>query len=196
VEEQGVKKLLLILALMGLAVLPGLAATYPLGIGAYGGYDYPVIQEDVGAGPMWAFGVRGNIWKLFHGQLIVRGTSQADVEEDIDFPNEPTLTIPGGTLTGFGFNLLLAAKNPVNFWPYGLLGVSSNSLAPGASYKEDESLTGWSFGGGFAINLYNRALYLDLNTSLLVMPFHDDKASRKNWQTLAGFQYFIPIKTK
>ena len=188
---------LVCLAVAGLA-LPVLAGSYPLGIGVSMGYDFPVIQEDVGAGSMWGFNVRGNVVGPLHAQLLVRGTSQGDVEEDLgdDFPNEPTLTIPGGTLTGFGLNLLIGAKNPVNFWPYGLLGVSSNSLAPGASYKKDESLTGWSFGGGFGINLYHKKVYLDVNTSLLVMPFHDDKASRKNWQSLIGVQYFIPIKTK
>lgn len=171
-------------------------ATYPLGIGVHGGYDMPVIQEDVGAGPVFGFSVRGNIVGPLHGQLLFRSTSQADVEEDIDFPNEPTLTIPGGTLSGFGLNLLLAKKDPASVWPYLQVGVSSNSLAPGASYKEDESLTGMSGGFGLGFNLYQRKIYLDLNTSLLVMPFHDDKASRKNWQTMLGVQYFIPIKGK
>ncbi len=171
-------------------------ATYPLGIGLHGGYDMPVIQEDVGAGPVFGFSVRGNIVGPLHGQLLFRSTSQADVEEDIDFPGEPTLTIPGGTLSGFGLNLLLAKKNPASVWPYLQVGVSSNSLAPGASYKEDESLTGMSGGFGLGFNLYQRKIYLDLNTSLLVMPFHDNNASRKNLQTMLGVQYFIPIKGK
>ncbi|MBK6910456.1 MAG: hypothetical protein IPH10_05920 [bacterium] len=171
-------------------------ATYPLGVGVHGGFDFPVIQQDVGEGPVFGVSVRGNIVGPLHGQLIFRSTSQADVEEDIDFPGEPTLTIPGGTLTGFGLNLLVAKKDPAPVWPYLMLGVSSNSLAPGASYKEDESLTGMSGGFGLGFNLYQRKVYLDFNTALLVMPFHDDKASRKNWQTLLGVQYFIPIKGK
>jgi len=175
--------------------LPAWAA-YPLGIGLHGGYDMPVIQEDVGAGPVFGFSVRGNIVGPLHGQLLFRSTSQADVEEDIDFPGEPTLTIPGGTLSGFGLNLLLAKKDPASVWPYLQVGVSSNSLAPGASYKEDESLTGMSGGFGLGFNLYQRKIYLDFNTSLLVMPFHDDNASRKNLQTMLGVQYFIPIKGK
>lgn len=171
-------------------------ATYPLGIGLHGGFDMPVIQGDVGEGPVYGVSVRGNIVGPLHGQLLFRSTSQADVEEDIGFPGEPTLTIPGGTLTGFGLNLLLAKKDPANVWPYLHLGVSSNSLAPGAGYKEDESLTGMSGGFGIGFNLYQRKLYLDFNTGLLVMPFHDDNASRKNWQTMLGVQYFIPIKGK
>jgi hypothetical protein len=128
----------------------------------------------------------------------VRGTSNGDVEEELEFGNNETetLTYEGGTLTGFGLNVLLAKKDPANIWPYGLLGVSTNSLSFGADYKEDDSLIGWAFGGGLGINLYNRQLYLDANTSYLVMPFHDNNASRKNWQTLFGIQYFIPITTK
>jgi hypothetical protein len=172
------------------------AGSYPLGIGLHSGYDLPVIQDDVGNGPMWGFSVRGNIWNFVHGQLIVRGTSQGDVDEDIDFPNEPTLTLEGGTLTGFGLNVLLGKKDPANIWPYGLLGLSSNSLSPGASFKQDEDNLGFSIGGGLGINLYNRQLYFDVNTTLLVMPIYDDNASRKNWQSMFGLQYFIPIKTK
>ena len=173
----------------------GWAETYPLGITAYSGYDVPVIQGDVGAGPMYGLAVRGNIWKFVHGELFFRGTSQGDKDEDMEFGNQTeTVTYKGGTLTGFGFNLLLACKNPVNIWPYGLLGVSSNSFKPGDSFKDSESMIGWSFGGGMGINLYQNALYLDVNTALLVMPFHDNNASRKDWQTRLGIQYYIPIK--
>ncbi len=171
-------------------------ADYPLGVGLHGGFDMPVIQNDIGSGPVFGLSVRGNIVGPLHGQLVFRSTSQGDREEDIDFPGEPTLTLPGGTLTGFGLNVLLASQDPKSFWPYFQLGLSSNSLSPGASYKEDESLTGMSGGFGAGINLYERKVFLDVNTSLLVMPIHDDKASRKNWQTMLGVQYFIPIKAK
>jgi len=190
------KAILMLICAVALA-LPALAGSYPLGVSAYGGYDMPVIQEDVGAGPMWAVGVRGNVWHFIHAQLIVRGTSRGDVENEEKFGNvTETLTYKGGTLTGFGLNVLLAKKDPAPVWPYGLIGVTSNSQGFGDSWKEDETLLGWSFGGGLGINLYQRQVYLDVNTSLLVMPFHDNKASRKNWQSLIGIQYFIPIKTK
>jgi hypothetical protein len=104
-------KLVSVLILAAIMAVPALA-DYPLGVGLHGGYDMPVIQQDVGAGPVFGFSVRGNIVGPLHGQIVFRSTSQADVEEDIDFPGEPTLTIPGGTLTGFGLNALLAAKNP------------------------------------------------------------------------------------
>ncbi len=188
-------RILGIILVVCLLALPALA-DYPLGVGLHGGFDLPVIQEDVGQGPIFGISVRGNIVGPLHGQLLFRSTSQGDVEEDIDFPGEPTLTIPGGTLTGFGLNLLLAKKNPASFWPYLHLGVSSNSVSAGADYKEDESLTGMSGGFGAGINLYQRKIYLDVMTSLLVMPFHDNNASRKNWQTMLGVQYFIPIKAK
>ncbi|MBK6765743.1 MAG: outer membrane beta-barrel protein [bacterium] len=188
-------RMLTLIVLLAAFALPGWAA-YPLGVGVHGGYDMPVIQGDVGAGPLFGISVRGNIVGPLHGQLLFRSTSQADVEEDIDFPGEPTLTIPGGTLSGFGLNLLLAKKDPASFWPYFHLGVSSNSLSPGADFKEDESLSGISGGLGAGINLYQRKVYLDINTGLLVMRFHDNNASRKNWQTTLGVQYFIPIKGK
>jgi hypothetical protein len=187
----------LLLAVLVCAALPALADTYPLGIGAYGGYDMPVIQDDVGKGPMWAVGVRGNVWHFVHAQLFVRGTSQGDVTKTAEFGDATEdLIFKGGTLTGFGLNVLLAKHDPASVWPYALLGVSTNSLKPGESFKKKETLMGWCFGGGLGINLYDKKIYLDVNTSLLVMPFHDNKASRKNWQSFAGVQYFIPIKVK
>ncbi|MCB1059722.1 MAG: outer membrane beta-barrel protein [Calditrichaeota bacterium] len=188
-------KLVTVLLLAAFLAVPAMA-DYPLGVGLHGGYDVPIIQNDVAAGPEFGLSVRGNIVGPLHGQLVFRSTSQGDREESIDFPGEPTLTIPGGTLTGFGLNLLLAQKDPQDFWPYFHLGLSTNSLAAGASYKKDETLTGMSGGLGAGINLYQKKIYLDIMTSLLVMPFHDDNASRKNWQTVLGVQYFFPIKTK
>lgn len=189
---------LLYIILLTMLVVPGWAGTFQLGVGLHSGYDMPVIQRDVGAGAMWGISVRGNIVSFLHGQLIVRGTSQGDVEEDLESNDVviETITFAGGTLTGFGLNAILAKQDPMNIWPYFMLGISSNSLSPGESYKEDESNFGWSIGGGTGINLYNRQLYLDVNTSLLVMPIHDNNASRKNWQTMLGVQYLIPIKTK
>jgi hypothetical protein len=172
-------------------------AAYPLGVEVYGGYDFPVIQEDVGPGSMFGVAVRGNIWKVFHGEVAFRSTSQGDAEKDAEFGDvTETIKFAGGTLSGFGFNLLIASKEPKSFWPYFHLGVSSNSLSKGESFLEDETLTGMSGGLGTGINLYQKKVYLDFSTGLLVMPFHDDKASRKNWQTRLGIQYFIPIKGK
>jgi hypothetical protein len=192
------RKVLILLAVSAMGLIPGLAlADYPLGVTVFGGYDVPVIQEDVGSGTMFGLGVRGNMWKLFHGELFFRSTSQGDAEQDLDFgPGQSeTIKLAGGTLTGFGFNLLLANKNPANIWPYFLVGVSTNTLAHGESFQEDETLSGISGGFGSGFNVYQRKIYIDLNTSLLVMPFHDNNASRKNWQTRLGVQYYIPIKS-
>ena len=172
------------------------AETYPLGVELFSGYDMPVIQEDVGAGTMFGLAVRGHVWAPIHAELYFRSTSQGDAEMDTDIPSDPTITLAGGTLSGFGLNLLIAHPSPVSVWPYLLLGVSSNSRKPGESFQKDETLTGWSFGGGTGINLYHRQLYLDVNATLLVMPFHDNEASRKDGQIRAGIQYFIPINMK
>ncbi|MBU0507853.1 porin family protein [bacterium] len=185
------------LAIVALSLtIPALAGSYPLGVGAYGGFDMPIIQDDVGSGPMWAISVRGNVWRFVHAQIIVRGTSQGDVEEEAPFDVVEKLKYKGGTLTGFGLHVLFAKKDAANIWPYGLIGMTSNSLSFGDSWKESDNLFGWAFGGGLGVNLYQRQLYLDVNSSFLMMPFHDNKASRKNWQSLIGVQYFIPIKTK
>jgi hypothetical protein len=190
------KSLFAILLLCVLGAGLASAGTFPVGVKVFSGYDMPIIQDDVGKGTMFGASVRAHAWGPFHGELYFRSTSQSSVDVSTDIPTDPTITFAGGTLSGFGLNLLIAAKGPASVWPYFLLGVSSNSRKPGESFQEDKTLTGWSFGGGTGINLYNRALYLDINTSLLLMPMDNNKASRKNWQTLVGIQYFIPIHTK
>jgi hypothetical protein len=187
-------KITILLALAGL-ILPLTVQAYPLGVELYTGYDMPVVQQDVGSGMMYGLAVRGNMWKFLHGELFFRSTSQGDKDEDMEFGNQTeTVTYKGGTLSGFGFNLLMGANNPASFWPYFLLGVSSNTLKPGDDFKKKETLTGWKVGFGSGINLYHKTVYLDINTALLVMSFHDNNASRKNWQSRIGIQYFIPIK--
>jgi hypothetical protein len=193
--EDKMKYFLLVVMCCAAIALPAAARTWNLGVGPYGGYDMPVIQTDVGAGPMWGVGVRSNLWHFVHGQVFVHGTSNADKNENLDFGNgqTETVTYKGGTLTGYGIHLLLAHAEPVSVWPYALVGLSSNSQKFGDSFKKSASYMGWDFGGGLAVNLYEKLLYIDANTTFLVMPFHSNKATRKNWQTLVGLQYFIPI---
>lgn len=186
---------------MILCAVPVFAGTYHLGVAAYGGYDYPVIQDDVGPGFMWSAGLRGNIWKFVHGEVVFRGSQQGDKDQDLDFGNGQveTITFKGGDLSGFGINLLFAHKDPVSVWPYASIGWSSNKFKPGyTSGKGEQTLTGWGYGGGIGFNLYQKQIYLDLGASLLLMtiPDTDNKATRKNGQVRAGIQYFIPIKTK
>jgi hypothetical protein len=183
-------------ALVALQVSSANAGTYPLGVEAFGGFDMPLVQEDVGSGPMYGISVRGHIFSIFHGQLVFRGSSQGDKDETVTPVNAASITetLKGGSLTGFGLNVLLATKNPKRVWPYGFIGISTNSFAPGK--RDKETLWGSSWGGGMAINLYRNLIYADVNASLLVMPIEDNSASRKNAQIGVGLMYMFQIPMK
>jgi hypothetical protein len=170
--------------------------TYPLGVELFGGFDMPLVQEDVGNGAMYGVSVRGNVVSILHAQLIFRGSSQGDKKETVTPIGVGSLTetLQGGSLTGFGLNLLLAAKRPTTIWPYGFIGISTNNFAPGKRNKE--TLWGTSWGGGLAVSLYRNLIYADVNTSLLVMPIENNSASRKNWQTGVGLMYMFQIPMK
>jgi hypothetical protein len=180
-----------------LIAAPGLfASSYPLGVELFTGFDMPLVQDDVGNGAMYGVSVRGNLVSFLHAQLVFRGSSQGDKKESVTPIGAASLTetLQGGSLTGFGINLLLAAKKPALIWPYGLIGISTNNFAPGK--RDKQTLWGTSWGGGLAVNLYRNLIYADANTTLLVMPIENNSASRKNWQTGVGLMYMFQIPMK
>jgi hypothetical protein len=172
------------------------AKSYPLGVEAFLGYDMPLVQDDIGSGMMYGLSVRGHLFAFLHGQLIFRGSTQADEDKSVTPIGQGSITetLEGGSLTGFGANLLFAGKNPARVWPYGFIGISTNNFAPGK--RDSETLFGSSWGGGLAISLYRDLVYADISTSLLVMPIEDNEASRKNWQTTVGIMYLFQIPMK
>jgi hypothetical protein len=170
--------------------------SYPLGVELFGGFDMPLVQEDVGNGAMYGVSVRGHLVSILHAQLVFRGSSQGDKTETVTPIGAASVkeTLAGGSLTGFGLNLLLAGKNPARIWPYGFIGVSTNNFAPGK--RDKETLWGTSWGGGLAVNLYRNLIYADANASLLVMPIENNSASRKNCQIDVGLMYMFQIPMK
>lgn len=172
------------------------ARSYPLGVEAFFGWDAPLVQEDIGSGQMWGVSVRGHLLAFLHAQLVFRATGQGDKDKSVTPIGRPSLTetLEGGTLTGFGANLLFAARDPAPIWPYGFVGISTNDFAPGK--RDKEALFGHSWGGGLAISLYRNLVYADISTSFLVMPIEGNKASRKNWQATLGLMYLFQIPMK
>jgi len=185
-----------LLAISVITVPAAFAGSYPLGVELFGGFDMPLVQEDVGSGPMYGISVRGHVISIFHAQLVFRGSSQGDKDESITPIGAPSLTetLQGGSLTGFGLNVLLAGKKPALVWPYGFIGISTNSFAPGQ--RDKETLLGTSWGGGLAVSLYRNIVYADANASLLVMPIENNSASRKNLQIGVGLMYMFQIPMK
>ena len=169
------------------------AKSYPLGVEAFFGWDAPLVQEDIGSGQMWGVSVRGHLLAFLHAQLVFRATGQGDKDKSVTPFGQASLTetLEGGTLTGFGANLLFAARDPAPIWPYGFVGISTNNFDPGK--RDKEALFGHSWGGGLAISLYRNLVYVDIGTSFLIMPIEGNKASRKNWQATLGLMYLFQI---
>ena len=185
-----------LLALFALSFSCAQAKSYPLGVEAFFGWDAPLVQEDVNSGQMWGVSVRGHLFALFHGQLVFRSTSQGDKDIGVNPIGAASITetFEGGTLTGFGANLILAGRDPALIWPYAFVGIHSNNFKPGN--RDSETLFGHAWGGGLAISLYRNLIYADVSTSLLIMPIEGNEATRKNWQTTVGLMYMFQIPMK
>jgi hypothetical protein len=185
-----------LLSLFALSIPYAQAKSYPLGVEAFGGWDEPLVQDDVAGGAMFGVSVRGHIIAFLHGQLMFRSTSQGDKDVGVHPIGTASFneTLEGGTLTGFGANLILAGRDPASIWPYGFVGLFSNNFKPGN--RDSENLFGHVWGGGVAFNLYNKLIYADVNTSLLIMSIESGNATRKNWQTMVGLMYMFQIPMK
>ena len=185
-----------LLALFALSIPYAQAKSYPLGVEAFGGWDEPIVQDDVAGGAMFGISVRGHLLAFLHGQLVFRSTSQGDKDIGVNpiGATSITETLEGGSLTGFGANLILAGRDPAPIWPYAFVGIQSNNFKPGN--RDSETLFGHAWGGGLAISLYRNLIYADISTSLLIMPIEGGEATRKNWQTTVGLMYMFQIPMK
>ena len=182
-----------LLTLFALSVPYAQAKSYPLGVEAFGGWDEPLVQDDIAGGTMFGLSVRGHLIAFLHAQLVFRSTSQGNQDIGINpiGTGSITETLEGGTLTGFGANLLLAGRDPGMVWPYAFIGIYSNNFKPGN--RDSETLFGHAWGGGLAMNLYRNLVYADVATGFLIMPIEGGEATRKNWQTTVGLMYMFQI---
>lgn len=163
-----------------LAGLAGPSASAPLGltkvgIGAYGGANIPIVQDDAESGGL--FGIRGRVGLLsllmFEPSVNFLKNSDADVEG---------ITFEAPKVTSYAFNLILKG-GPT----YATGGVGVTKLdVPGGTGETNE--TTYNFGGGVEIGFGPVAV--DVSPRLFVIETADS-ASRKNLAVMAGVNYYF-----
>ena len=173
-------KRILALVSAGTLVCASLAHAGSIGLGAYGGMSFPVVQEDQSQGsiyglraplsftpllsvePFWSFSALGD-------QLVNIG--------GVDFTRE------GSDVTTFGANVMFSTHGPTRFYPY--VGMGSVQFK---REGQDETFTSYQFGLGFGFTPAPR-FNLDFRGELQAAA--KDEVSRKMANILVGVSYSL-----
>lgn len=157
------KTTLVTIFLLGFAVANVAADGIGIGVGAAGGMEFPIAQEDEAMGSI--FGVRA----------LVRVVPSVVLQPNISFAaygepefDEFTADLDGSKVTGYGIDAVLGgAFGATGVWPYGLLGAGLYTTKRDQT-GEDDSNFGWSAGFGVEVGMSTR-LGLDLRSRLIVI---------------------------
>lgn len=149
------KRLCTSITLLGLLAFAGAAHAVSIGVGAFGGLSYPVIQDDTGKGS--TFGVRAPIGlaPMFVVEPYFASTSGGDAEEDFG-------TRSGKDISAFGANVLIPFGTGFRFFPFA--GIGSQTISREGS--EDLTKTAYNFGLGFGFTPGLPGLSVDLRGEL------------------------------
>ena len=171
-------KRVLALTLLAVMTCSGLAAAegIGLGVGAYGGVSFPIVQDDTGGGAVFGVRVPVKVIPLITVEPFYLTSSLKDVDEEL---GGITYTRSGFDETAFGANVLFRLGS---FYPFA--GLGSYELTREGS--EDIKETGWSFGLGLAIPA-GRMFTVDLRGELDAIV--TDDTSRKFGNLTAGLTY-------
>jgi hypothetical protein len=175
-------------ALMLVLILSAAAwAQKDVSVGAFGGLNIPIVQEDVGGGS--DFGVKAK----FSPIPILAGAAffEARTFGDASFTLGSTeYTTPGGNVTSFGVEALIGntggGPGPHFYWMFGI-----------SSYKwtrdnwEDVSKVGYHLGPGVEV-VFPANIGLEFRGYFEIVPTEGD-GSRKNAILLVGANYHIGV---
>ncbi len=176
---------------LSLALIVGLAApaSAEFAVGAFGGYNFTIVQDDAGNGPL--YGVKA---KIDVSGVVLEPSftfiSVGDAEDNDEAVGD--FKIEGGSITNYGLNLNLGSLRTVpGLGFYGTGGVGMYSLSPDAGYKEDETRFGFNAGLGFVIKPASM-IDIDVSGRLIVITV-DGGGSRKSVGVFAGINYYFGL---
>lgn len=137
-------KRIVLATLAGALLAAGAANAASIGVGPFGGMNFPVLQEDTGSGPLFGIRVPVKLVPLVTVEPFYASSNLGDK----DFTTGGiTVTREGFDETAFGANVMLTFGGPFQFYPYAGLG-STKLKRTGA----DDTFTSYDFGLGFGLS--------------------------------------------
>jgi hypothetical protein len=174
-------KLRIFLGALALALVPAAAGAIGVGVGAFGGMSYPVLQDNAGTGSQFGLRVPFTLAPLVTVEGYYASSALGDVDETIA---GQTYTRSGPDVTTYGLNGILNFGGAYRFYPFAGFGSSTIKQAS----TEDLTETNFNFGVGFGFTLMPK-LSLDLRGELNSVLTGD--TSRKFGNLTVGVSYAL-----
>jgi hypothetical protein len=161
------------------------ALAVPIGIGAYGGLNLPIAQQDAESGSLLGAKLRIAVHPLIALEPSLTFFQQGDTEVDIA---GQSMTLDGGKSTALGLNLVVGSAGPPDgLGFYGILGVASHATKQEGT--EDQSRLAMNFGPGLEVGIAP-GLALGLEARLHMISL-DGGGARKNLGLSGGVIYYL-----
>ena len=172
--------LMLALGLLALGARSSSASVLTqLGVGAYGGVNIPIVQEDAGTGPL--YGVRGRIgipYVTFEPAVTILHNGDPDVDVD-----GSTISLDAPEVTSYSFSALFGGS----YYALAGIGWSAIDIPQGAGPSNEVT---YVFGGGAEIPA--GPLAVDVSPRVFLIQTADN-ASRKHVGILIGLNYYFGL---
>jgi hypothetical protein len=178
---------LVVVCLCILAVPAAFSQGISLGAGAFGGMDFPLLQDDNTSGAI--YGVRGIVklnMPITLEPFLYFGSYGAG--EFTEFTND----LDGAEITAYGVDATLFKIKGKGMGPYFLVGAGFYDIADDAvqnAYESQGTRIGYSAGAGLAIGL-TPYLMIDIRGKGTIVT-QDGGGSRKSAGATAGLSYFF-----
>lgn len=155
-----------------------------IGVGAFGGLNIPLVQDDQASGTAFGVMVRIKFLPFLSAEpnaMFGKWGEPGDVDGF-------ELGIDGSKITSFGVDAILGSvPGSVGLKPYAVIGVGTYKVKNDDT-GYDESNLGWSGGLGFGIG-FSPKFDIDVRGKLLVIP--QDQGSKKALTLTGGLLYYF-----
>jgi len=174
-----------IVVVLGLALTAARAQAIDIGIGAYGGWSQPVLNDISKQGSTYGLRVPVTLAPVLAVEGFYATSSLGDAEESFGTPI--TYTRDGGKTTGFGVNVMATFGSVFKFYP--LVGIGSFTFERQGA--EDISDVGYNLGLGMAYSVLPK-LTIDLRGELNMISNGDTSVKAGNIIVGASYSLFTP----
>ena len=172
-----------------MVLVAGMAAAQApkIGVGASGGINVPILQDDQKAGSI--FEIRGRLQALpflaVEPKLSFSSYGSPDTFEDVVWD------VDGSKLVAYGVDGILGGGGGVGIRPFfiGGIGMYSISNDQTEAFLESQTKFGWSAGLGLGIGLAPQ-MELDVRSKLHVIMF-EGSSSKKSLAIVGGLNYYF-----
>ena len=178
------KKVILFLILLALLAPHLHAEGMKLGVGAFGGFNIPVVQDDQKTGSVFGLRARLRVLPILTAEPNVTFGKWGSPDEIEGIKWE----IDGSKINSYGIDAIIGNLHGVQgFKPFGFVGAGIYNVKNDDT-DYDESKLGFSGGLGFAVGL-SPTLDIDVAGRLVVAPQED--GSKKAFFITTGLNFYF-----